>query len=222
MLLASIWFIVVASTACTPQSEPGNSDSDVSTAGPDTLLNSERIFQRFGSYGVEILYSDSTTRISNLYSTEGDNNITRTFAVVMYPPAVDSALMEEHRAILNGGSIGQVFKEGGWTVHKRSVYMGEVEVTDAMSDIQDMMGDIDPSVLALYMYTFSVEREDELFDYATIAEVYHPNYLTYGNLSEIYPEVGDTLASTQNVGHNLETVYRFLSRNLVPVKQMDR
>lgn len=217
-LLAFIWLIVLTTSACTTKPESGLSDSDVSPATADTLLNSERIHQMFGSYGVEVLYSDSTTRVTSLYSLEGDINVTRTFAVVMYPSTVDSALLDEHRTIINGGSIGQVFKDGGWTVHKRSIYMGEVAVTDGISEIYDMMGGIDPSVLALYMYQFSVEKEDEIYDYATIAEIYHPSYLAYGDLRQIYTEVDDVLVNAQDVEPKLEAVHRFLSRNLMPIE----
>ena len=45
------------------------------------LLNSERIAQRFGSYGIEVLESDGRVRVSNLYSNEQGGRICRTFAV---------------------------------------------------------------------------------------------------------------------------------------------
>ena len=46
------------------------------------LLNSERIAATFGSYGVEVLEQNGAVRVSNLFSGEGEERVTRTFAVV--------------------------------------------------------------------------------------------------------------------------------------------
>jgi hypothetical protein len=62
-LIAEVW----------PQSRSGQDQP---------LLNSERISQRFGSYGIEILDASSDYRISNLFSDEDGLAITRTFAIV--------------------------------------------------------------------------------------------------------------------------------------------
>ncbi len=218
LLLAVIWFIVAVSAACTIQSESGHSEIGVSPTVVDTLLNSERIQMKFGSYGVEVLYSDSTTRITSLYSSEGDKNVTRTFAVVMYPSVVYSALFLEHQAILNGGSIGQVFKESGWTIEKKSIYFGQISPSEQYSDIYEMMGSIDPVVLAMYMYTFSVKKDGSNFEYATIAEVYHPQYLTYGDINRIYTTVSDGTVTESVLEEKLNSIRRFMSLDMLLVE----
>lgn len=48
------------------------------------LLNSERIAQRYGSYGIEVLASDCGLRVSDLYSGEQTDRVTRTLAVVRF------------------------------------------------------------------------------------------------------------------------------------------
>lgn len=177
----------------------------------DTLLNSERIQQRFGSYGVEILHSDSTTRITSLFSREGDTNVTRTFAVVMYPIDLDPALQNEHTKILEGGSIGQVFKDSGWTVEKNSIYMGQISQSERYADVYSMMGGIDPSDLAVYMYSFEVERDGLSYEYATIAEVYHPDYLILNDLSRIYNDARDGVIAGQSHGLLLSKVRGYMA-----------
>src|SRR5688572_8293898 len=82
------------------------------------LLNSERIAAAFGSYGVEVLEQDDQVRVSSLFSLAADEKTCRTFAVVRYPPRLDSAVSAEHAAIVAGGSIGAVFTAHGWEVRK--------------------------------------------------------------------------------------------------------
>jgi len=218
ILVVIIWFNVAASAACTVQSEYKASKSAVSDVVADTILNSERIRQKFGSYGVEVLYSDSTTRITRLYSTEGDVDVTRTFAVVMYPSVVDSALFLEHNEILNGGSIGQIFKESGWTIKKKSIYLGQISQSDKYDNTYEMMGGIVPTDLALYMYMFTVYKEGRSYNYATIAELYHPAYLTTGDMRRIYTAVDDSLTSALDVTQKLDMVRHFMSIDLLFVE----
>jgi hypothetical protein len=191
------------------------SSADYSQIKADTLLNSERIRQKFGSYGVEVLFSDETTRITSLYSTEGDMKVTRTFAVVMYPTDVDSALTAEHVAIISGGSIGQVFKEGGWTIEKRSIYLGQISPSETYNDIYRMMGGIDATELAVYVYVFNIERGGLNFEYATIAEVYHPDYLVEDDLNKISGAVDDSTISAEGLKMLLDTVQSYMSIDLV-------
>lgn len=150
---------------------------------PRELLNSERIEQAFGSYGIEVLESDATLRISNLYSGTGPDRICRTFAVVRYPREVDPRFAPEHAAILAGGSIGATFAAGGWRVVKTHRYLGEI---DAPGDITELMGDPHENRLAVDVYTLDVVKDGQRLEYATIAEVHHPDYLRLADLERIY------------------------------------
>jgi hypothetical protein len=147
------------------------------------LLNSERIEQRFGSYGIDVLESDGTVRVSNLYSLENGRKTCRTFAVVLYPAEVDSRYADAHAAILAGGSIGAVFKEHGWTVTKKNLYFGTLPTT---AKVAELMHDASGRRLAVHVYRLDVTRGDTTLPYATIAEVHHPDYLSLEAVREIY------------------------------------
>jgi hypothetical protein len=154
-----------------------------STSSERELLNSERIEQVFGSYGIEVLSSTPALRVSMLYSTHGEQEICRTFAVVAYPSAIDAAIAAEHSVILDGGSIGATFAAAGWRVSKVHRYFGELPST---AKVEALMGGIEPTRLAVHVYALGVSRGGVEIDYASIVEVHHPDYLDLTNLVEIY------------------------------------
>ena len=147
------------------------------------LLNSERIEQRFGSYGIDVLHSDARYRVSKLYSIHNGGEICRTFAVVMYPEQVDERFAAEHAEIVAGGSIGAVFSRRGWTVTKRHLYFGELAATERVAGL---MHTARGEPLAVHVYELGVSRGDVSSDYATIAELHHPAYLELADLPAIY------------------------------------
>lgn len=150
------------------------------------LLNSQRIEQAFGSYGIEVLESDETIRVSNLYSIEAKGEICRTFAVVRYPDRIDPLFSTEHRLILDGGSIGAVFTARGWKVEKFHRHYGEVPATNKVARL---MRTASSSRLAVHVYALEVSKADARFQYAMIVEVHHPDYLSSAELAEIYGPV---------------------------------
>lgn len=139
----------------------------------------------------------------------------RTFAVVMYPPQIDSALLEAHAQILEGGSIGQVFKERGWMITKQTIYIGELSATPDYAGFFKRMGGITPSKLAIYIYRFQVERDDtaafKRYPYATIAEVYHPDYLTVEELHRLYQSATSNSIVTDEVAEIVERVTKVMA-----------
>jgi hypothetical protein len=149
-------------------------------------LNSERIEQRFGSYGVEVLESDARLRVSSLYSLEGGRRVCRTLAVVVFPAVVDPAVAAEHRRILAGASIGVVFAESGWAIDKRQRLLGEVAGPGPEDRLRGLMGVADSRRLAVDVYAFTASRSGRTVAYATIAEVYHPDYLGLADLRALY------------------------------------
>ena len=48
------------------------------------------------------------------------------------------------------------------------------------------MDKIEPQKLALYIYEFIIRKNEKEYRYATITEVYHPDYLTLADLKKIY------------------------------------
>lgn len=166
-LIAEVW----------PQSRSGQDQP---------LLNSERISQRFGSYGIEILDASSNYRISNLFSDEDGLAITRTFAIVSFQDAADQALESEHEAIVAGESIGEALVSRGWAVEKFNRYIGMLPSTPRLDGLMRLSS---TAALAVHIYELRATRIDENHHYATIAEIHHPDYLKFNDLFEIYGDV---------------------------------
>ena len=147
------------------------------------LLNSERIAATFGSYGVEVLEQDGTVRISNLFSGEGEERVTRTFAVVRYAPQIDPAVSEEHAAIVAGGSIGAVFAARGWEVRKTHLHYGERPATAKLASLMRVAVG---ALLAEHLYVLDVVKDGRVIEYAALVEIHHPDYLGLPALAAIY------------------------------------
>ena len=146
------------------------------------LLNSERIAAEFGSYGVEVLDEDSDARVSNLFSGMGEQRICRTFAVVRYRHS-DPALREEHAAIVAGGSIGAVFAAAGWQVRKTHLSIGTITATQRLGSLMRIAPG---TLLAVHVYALDVAKDGRTLEYAALAELHHPDYLTRDEVVEIY------------------------------------
>jgi hypothetical protein len=150
----------------------------------EPLLNSERIERTFGSYGIDVVYSDDRLRLSNLYSLENGQKITRTFAIVAYPDVVQPAFEAEHESILAGGSIGATFKAAGWDVIKTEHRYASLSAV--WPELARLMRIADDASLAMDMYRLSVVKGESRFDYARIIEIHHPDYLGRDELEQIY------------------------------------
>lgn len=174
------------------------------------LLNSERIEKKFGGYGIDVLYNSAKLRVSNLYDGK---HITRTLAIVDYPKAIDSAFAKEHQIIVQGGSIGSVFKEQGWKIEKKNVFLGELPPSADWNKLYELMGNIPPSKLSIWIYVFYIRKDDKVFPYATISEIYHPDYLSLADLKCINKESDAYLKRTRVVTHELRKVTKLMRLN---------
>jgi len=150
------------------------------------LGNSDRIRLKFGSYGIEIVESGARIRVSNLYSTTGGVKTNRTFAVVMLPDVIEPAFSKEHDAIINGQSIGIVFKGHGWKIEKHHQYVGELDVGPDFSAVHSVFGDIGEVQPVIHVYSLLIKKDNKQFHYASIAEVHHPDYLGLEDLRAIF------------------------------------
>jgi hypothetical protein len=168
---------------CTAQAVPSPSSNAVQPAAGRQLLNSERIEQRFGSYGVEVLAGDPRIRVSNLYSEGGGQRTCRTFAAVVYPAAIDPAIAAEHAEIVRGGSIGAVFAAHGWQVVKINLRYVEI---DAPERVARLMRIAAGTRLAAHAYELDVAKAGRSIEYALLVEIHHPDYLSLGDLRSIY------------------------------------
>ena len=151
------------------------------------LLNSERIEQRFGSYGIEVLAQDSSVRRANLFSVENGLQTCRTYAVVQFVDPAIAELGAAHTAVLSGQSIGTTFKTAGWEINKVTIYIGELRISDQRHTITRLMHLNAPADLGLHAYRLMLEQESESIHYATIIELHHPAYLDRRELLELYP-----------------------------------
>lgn len=167
--LALIGMLAVLSAAAQPSSRE--------------LLNSERIAQTFGSYGVEVLTSGARTRITNLYSADAGAKTCRTFAVVRFPAVIDAAVATEHATITNGGSIGAVFAANGWRVLKTHLAFRELEATPRLASLMHVAVG---TRLAEQAYVLDVTRDGKTVEYAALVEIHHPDYLRRADLERIY------------------------------------
>jgi len=177
------------------------------------LLNSERIKQKFGNYGIEVLSQTNVTRVSNLYSSNKGAKVTRTFAVVTYSEKIDSSHSKIHSQIINGASIGRVFKKNGWNIIKKPLYKGAIESrSEDFYHVYDLMS-IQKKSLAFYMYNFHIQKDSVEHNYATITEVYHPLYINTKTLNLIYKDQQVPVKKTDTIDSILEIVYEKMQSN---------
>ncbi len=149
-------------------------------------LNSERIARMFGNYHVEVIETNDKIRVSNLYSMEPAGPVCRTFAVVGLTDDVDAQFATEHAEILEGGSIGAVFKRNGWSIEKRHLYIGVMPIGRQAVRLIRLMRIDPPVTMAVHIYGLAITKNDRSFDYAMIAEVHHPDYLSIAVLWSLY------------------------------------
>jgi hypothetical protein len=180
ILIAGLLFV----GGCSSTPSPSTASDNATLLRP--LLNSERINLIFGSYGIDVLKSNKTLRVSNLYSRDKNIKTTRTLAVVRYSDTVDPLFSSEHQTILDGGSIGAVFKSGGWKINKQHIYFGDLDSSPKFNPLYTMMGEIPPKELAVHLYALFISKDNAEFRYSLIAETHHPKYLDSKLLEAIY------------------------------------
>jgi len=149
-------------------------------------LNSERIAERFGSYGIEVLQYDDGLRRSSLFSLDGETRVCRTYAVVRFADEFPADVAIQHAAVLSGNSIGETFKNSGWQVQKATLYVGGLTLPDTQHPIAQLMRLHETAELAMHVYLLRLQRGRQQVDYATIIEIHHPEYLTQAELAKLY------------------------------------
>jgi hypothetical protein len=162
-------------------------------ATESVLLNSKRIEQRFGSYGVEVLASEAGLRRSGLLSYDGDTATCRTYAVVQFADQLDERYDDAHSRVLAGDSIGATFKEDGWDIRKHTMYIGTMRLPGTATEVGRLMRLTGAHDLALHVYQLVIARDDTELEYATIMEAHHPEYLVEADLLETF-EYDDSAA----------------------------
>ena len=123
------------------------------------LLNSERIKQRFSSYGLDVLDSENGLRRASLHSVENGSKVCRTCAVVRFDSVPADIIGDEHKQILEGASIGETFKSNGWTIYKETRYVGELQVPAESSALLELMALGADSSLAIHAYRLLLNND---------------------------------------------------------------
>ena len=162
-------------------------------------LNSERIEKRFGSYGIEVLASEAGLRRSSLFSFDGDTSTCRTYAVVQFVEQLDERYNDAHSKVLAGKSIGATFREDGWDVRKRTLYIGTVRLPEIRTPVGELMRLTGAHDIALHVYQLVLARAETELEYATILEAHHPEYLSAEDLREIFADAASASLPTADL-----------------------
>lgn len=188
--------------SASPIPEPIRSAARAACTREPQLLNSERIRDRFGSYGIEILADRNGLRRANLYSHADAGKTCRTFALVR---TLDAAadIDAEHAAISSGRSIGATFRDSGWTVAKKTLLTGSTDLADIDPDVAQLMRLDGSEAIALHAYELIVERRNRAIRYATILELHHPDYLGEAELVTLFPSSANSTISRETVAELL-------------------
>ncbi len=149
-------------------------------------LNSERIAECFGSYGIDVVSNEPGLRRSNLYSNENGVHTCRTYAVVRFVDEPDAIIDAEHAKILAGQSIGAIFKASGWTIFKETLHIDTARIDDATHPVAALMRLQSGADVAMHVYHLMLKKHDRTIDYATLIELHHPDYLKHADLLELY------------------------------------
>jgi hypothetical protein len=161
-------------------------------------LNSERIADRFGSYGIDVVSSEPGLRRSNLYSSENGVSTCRTYAVVRFVDEPNALIDTEHAQILAGKSIGAIFKASGWAILKETLHVGTVKLDDPAHPVATLMRLEISADVAMHVYRLLLKKSDQAIEYATLIELHHPDYLGVSGLLNLYSiDAGSSLQPQQ-------------------------
>ena len=148
---------------------------NLSWAEVTPTLNSDAIKATFGSYGIGVVSQSESTRVANLYSLSGDAKICRTLAVTEFVLPMDPALVEAHRLIRAGGSIGATLRSAGFTINKKLLIKRETAAGDEFVSLTH--GSVRLGApLYTKVYALFAQQGDLQVPYAVIAEAYHPEH----------------------------------------------
>jgi len=143
-------------------------------------VNSEHIKHRFGSYHVEVLHQDSTSRIASLYSQHDRQSICRTLAVTTFRSPMREELRVADALIREGQSIGSTLLEAGFQLQRNVL-------TEACAVAGEQFHALSAATVAIgtpiYVRLYHLDvlaLGDTPVPYAVIAEAHHPEHVPLG------------------------------------------
>ena len=139
-------------------------------------VNSEEIKARFGSYHVDVLKQDQTSRLANLYSTHDGVAVCRTLAITRFSQPISPALREADKRIRAGHSIGNTLQQAGLLMSREVIMEATTPCCQQFSALcaQTVLVD-SPVYLRVYRLHAGTEPQ-KLTPYAIIAEAHHPEH----------------------------------------------
>ena len=137
---------------------------------------------------------------------QANEPVCRTYAVVRFAEQPGDRYSEEHAKVLAGNSIGATFRSHGWDIHKQTVYIGSLLLPSVKTRIGELM-DIDGRhELAIHVYELLLVQNEQVFEYASIIETHHPEYLSESDILELYEYDESTALSPRSVAELLSLV----------------
>jgi len=162
-------------------------------------LNSDRIGDRFGSYGITVLPHTGGVRRSSLYSVDGETKTCRTYAVVRFVDDSTPSVATAHADVLAGHSIGTTFKSTGWQSRKITLHIGHLTLDASQHAIGKLMRLEGVTEFAIHAYQLVLEKESQTVNYATIAEMHHPDYMSLPEVKSLYGDGVETRLSDDEI-----------------------
>jgi len=177
----------------------------------NTLLNSDQIMQKFGSYGVEVLSQSDGVRLANLYSQHDQLAICRTLAVTRFHEPTPSSLAEADSHIRQGESIGMTLKEAGWSVDK---HVATECLAPAGKYFEALTAGTVPrgTDITVRVYTLRTTQGEQSVDYAAIAAPYHPAHITSESSQHCTTETWQRLSELE--AEALSALLKSLDKNV--------
>lgn len=137
-------------------------------------------------------------RVTSLYSTDrNDCQTSRTLALVHFNLSNVEAVPISHARIVAGASIGETLRSAGYPVTKR--HIGAINLAaitrhavQAHFDLGRQNNDI-----AAHRYILDIDVAGKRLAYATIVELYHPDYLNLSQLERLIGPFAKTTISTR-------------------------
>lgn len=171
-------------------------------------LNSERIEQRFGSYGVHVIAQSGRDRATCLYSRETSGPVCRTVALVRFaypePPGLEAPLAE----IRAGASLGQTIADYGYSITKLNREMEAVDIAQNDGEVLAAWFRLEPPVaLAAHRYRLDAVRNAERVTVAEVLELHHPAYLDAAEVVSIYRSLPGTRDEVRPLAADLAQLF---------------
>jgi hypothetical protein len=138
-------------------------------------VNSEEIKARFGSYHVDVLQQDQTSRFANLNIHDGVA-VCRTLAITRFSQPISPALKDADKQIRAGHSIGNTLQQAGLLMSREVIIEATTPCGQQFSALcaQTVLVD-SPVYLRVYRLHAGTEPQ-KLTPYAIIAEAHHPEH----------------------------------------------